>query len=74
MALTFLVSLLAIALLFATMVEYELTIKHTRAQVRALRRRLLGDEAERRSARPRSAAPAPALQAAAARASAGRPG
>jgi heme exporter protein C len=43
MALTFLVSLLALALLFATLCKYELTAKHTRAQVRALRRRLAGD-------------------------------
>jgi heme exporter protein C len=40
MALTFGVSLLAIALLFATLCKYELTAKHTRAQLRALRRRL----------------------------------
>jgi hypothetical protein len=56
MALTFLVSLVAIALLYATLCKYELTAKHTRAQLRALRRRL-GDVpggAERRS---RSAAP-----------------
>jgi heme exporter protein C len=43
MALTFLVSLLAMALLFATFCKYELTAKHTRAQMRALRRRLAGD-------------------------------
>jgi heme exporter protein C len=43
MALTFLVSLLAIGLLFATLCKYELTAKHTRAQVRALRRRLAGE-------------------------------
>jgi heme exporter protein C len=53
-ALTFLVSLLAIALLYATLFKYELTAKHTRAQVRALRRRLSG---ERAPARGRSAAP-----------------
>jgi len=57
MALTFVVSLLAIALLYATMCKYELTAKHTRAQVRALRRRLTGAEADA-PARPRSAAPA----------------
>jgi heme exporter protein C len=56
MALTFLVSLLAIALLYATLCKYELTAKHTRAQLRALRRRLLGEAADPRS-RPRSAAP-----------------
>src|SRR5271168_603694 len=38
MAFTFLVSLLAIALLFATLCKYELTAKHARAQLRALRR------------------------------------
>src|SRR4051812_8740250 len=43
MALTFLVSLIAIALLYATLCKYELTAKHTRAQVRALRRRLAGE-------------------------------
>src|ERR1035437_3888508 len=43
MALTFVVCLAGIALLFATLCKYELTAKHTRAQVRALRRRLLGD-------------------------------
>ncbi len=40
MALTFVVSLAAVALLFATLCEYELTAKHARAQLRALRRRL----------------------------------
>src|SRR5246127_4728103 len=56
MALTFLVSLGAMALLFATLCKYELTAKHTRAQVRALRRRLSGEADTAR--RPRSAAPA----------------
>jgi heme exporter protein C len=40
MAFTLLVSLVAIALLFATLCKYELTAKHARAQLRALRRRL----------------------------------
>jgi len=40
MALTFAVSLAATALLFATLCGYELTAKHARAQLRALRRRL----------------------------------
>ncbi len=40
MALTFLVSLVAMALLFATLCKYELTAKHARMQLRALRRRL----------------------------------
>jgi len=57
MAVTFLVSLLAIALLYGTLCKYELTAKHTRAQLRALRRRLLGDAGEARG--PRSAAPSP---------------
>jgi heme exporter protein C len=55
MALTFLVSLLSLALLFATLCKYELTAKHTRAQLRALKRRLAGEPADRR--RPRSAVP-----------------
>ncbi len=58
MALTFLVSLLALVLLFATLCKYELTAKHARSQLRALRRRLseqdLGAQAPRRQ---RSAAP-----------------
>jgi heme exporter protein C len=54
MALTFLISLAAIALLYATLCKYELTAKHTRAQVRALRRRLSGESSELRG---RSAAP-----------------
>jgi len=56
MALTFVVSLLAMALLFATLCKYELTVKHTRAQVRALRRRLSADGAAA-PVRTRSAAP-----------------
>ena len=56
MRLTFVVSLIAIALLYATLCKYELTAKHTRAQLRALRRHLTGDQAQAR--RPRSAAPA----------------
>lgn len=55
MALTFTVSLFAVALLYATLCKYELTAKHTRAQVRALRRRLSGEADTTR--RPRSAAP-----------------
>ncbi len=55
MRLTFLVSLLGIALLFVTLWKYEMAAKNTRAQIRALRRSLLGEE----SVRPlgRSAAP-----------------
>jgi heme exporter protein C len=55
MAFTFMVSLVAMALLYATLCKYELTAKHTRAQVRALRRRLIGEAGL--AARPRSAAP-----------------
>jgi heme exporter protein C len=55
MAFTFLVSLAAMALLYATLCKYELTAKHTRAQVRALRRRLVGESGA--ASRPRSAAP-----------------
>jgi heme exporter protein C len=55
MQLTFGVSLLAVALLFATLWKYELTAKSARMQLRAARRRLLGEE----SVRPlgRTAAP-----------------
>ncbi len=59
MALTFLVSLVAMALLFATLCKYELTAKNTRFQLRALRRRLSGEQAQR-GPRRRSAAPEPA--------------
>jgi heme exporter protein C len=58
MALTFVVSLIAIALLYVTLFKYELTAKHARAQLRALRRRLLGDDgAATPVRRTRSAAP-----------------
>jgi heme exporter protein C len=43
MAVTFLVALLAVGLLFATLCKYEMTAKHTRAQLGRLRRRLAGD-------------------------------
>jgi heme exporter protein C len=56
MAFTLLVSLVAMALLFATLCKFELTAKHTRSQLRALRRRLAGDSAQV-AARQRSAAP-----------------
>jgi len=58
MAFTFLVCLAGIALLFATLCKYELTVKHTRAQVRALRRRLTGAGEQQRRSAARSAAPA----------------
>src|SRR3984893_8441117 len=58
MALTFVVSLGAIALLYTTLGKYELTAKHARAQLRALRRRLAGgDESVALERRGRSAAP-----------------
>jgi heme exporter protein C len=43
MRLTFLVSLLGIALLYLTLVRFELTAKHTRAQLKRLRRLLEAD-------------------------------
>ncbi len=57
MTFTFLVSLLAVALLFTTLCKYELTAKHARAQLRALRRRLLSEDLAGRTPRQRSAAP-----------------
>jgi heme exporter protein C len=59
MALTFLVSLAALSLLFATLCKYELTAKHTRSQIRALRRRLDGGDA---GAPPRARSAVPSLQ------------
>ena len=55
MALTFYISLLGIALLYATLWNYEMAAKNARGQVRALRRMLLGDDSIaplRRSAAP----------------------
>src|ERR1700686_310198 len=53
MALTFLVSLVAVALLYATLCKYEMTAKHARGQVRALRRKLSGEvQAQGRNAAP----------------------
>ena len=52
MALTFVVSLIAVALLFTTLFKYELTAKHVRSQLRALRRRLGGEVVLGRSAAP----------------------
>ena len=76
MALTFLVSLVAMALLFATLCKYELTAKHTRAQLRALRRRLdrrrAGQAGPRRAAQRGAAGVPPARGAARARAGRGR--
>jgi heme exporter protein C len=58
MALTFFVSLLGIALLFATLCSYELAAKRTRGQLRALRRRLVEEQPLSAPRRGRSAAPA----------------
>ena len=52
---TFLVSVIAIALLYATLWKYEMAAKNARAQLRRLRRTLLGEDLERPYAR--SAAP-----------------
>jgi heme exporter protein C len=55
MRLTFLVSLLGIALLYTTLWKYEMAAKNIRGQVRRLRRTLLGDDMIRPAGR--SAAP-----------------
>jgi heme exporter protein C len=55
MRLTFLISLLGITLLYATLWKYEMAAKNARMQVRRLRRALLGDDAV--PAFGRSAAP-----------------
>jgi heme exporter protein C len=56
MALTFLVALVAMTVLFVTLFRYELASKHTSIQLRRLRRRLAGDDdtllGGRRSAAP----------------------
>ncbi|MBV9001507.1 MAG: hypothetical protein JO304_20785, partial [Solirubrobacterales bacterium] len=55
MRLTFLVSLLGVALLYVTLWKYEMAAKSARMQVRALRRALLGEDAVaplKRSAAP----------------------
>jgi heme exporter protein C len=55
MRLTFFVSLLGLALLYATLWKYEMAAKNVRMQTRRLRRRLVGDDAV--SPLSRSAAP-----------------
>ena len=55
MLLTFLVSLLGITLLYATLWKYEMAAKNARIQLRRLRRRLLGEDDVRPL--PRTAAP-----------------
>jgi heme exporter protein C len=59
MAFTFLISLIAFALLYITLWRFEMTVKHSRWQLKALRRKLAGDEApmRRRSAEPELSAP-----------------
>jgi heme exporter protein C len=55
MRLTFTIALIGMALLYATLWKYEMAAKNARAQIRALRRQLLGDEGVsplRRSAAP----------------------
>ena len=47
MKLTFYISLLGIALLFATLMKYEMAAKEMRIETRRLRRRLLGEDAVR---------------------------
>jgi heme exporter protein C len=47
MKLTFYISLLGIALLFATLMKYEMAAKEMRIETRRLRRRLLGDDGVR---------------------------
>jgi heme exporter protein C len=79
MAVTFLVSLFGMALLYMTLCKYELTAKHTRAQLRALRRladRRSGrsDAAEAPARQPRSAAPSPHTATAMTGRPLGRPG
>ena len=44
MRITFLLALLAMAVLFVTLCKYELSAKHTRIQMARLKRRLAGDE------------------------------
>jgi heme exporter protein C len=55
MRLTFFVAVIAIALLYTTLWKYEMAAKNARAQVRQLRRTLLGDDLARPAGR--SAAP-----------------
>jgi heme exporter protein C len=56
MMLTFLVALVGMTLLFVTLWKFEMASKHSRGQVKALRRRLLGD-GEQLGTSGRSAAP-----------------
>jgi heme exporter protein C len=58
MRLTFLVSLVGIALLYITLVKLELTAKHARGQIKALRRALEREEAGGPSGPPLATVPA----------------
>jgi heme exporter protein C len=62
MRLTFLVALAGMTLLFVTLWKYEMTSKHAAMQLRALRRKLAGEEQPVRAA-GRTAAPAATLHA-----------
>ena len=57
MRLTFLVSLIGMALLFVTLWKYELASKHATFRLRALKRRLAGDDDDWSPNPRRSAAP-----------------
>ncbi len=74
MAFTFLVSLLAFGLLYTTLCKYELTVKHARAQLRALKRSLSAEGAQpgQPGQRRRSTAPSPSVPAPRARVASGR--
>ena len=52
MRLTFLLALVAMVCLIVTLCKFELTAKHARIRLRALRRRLAGDESPLRSSAP----------------------
>ena len=62
MRLTFYVALVGMVLLFVTLWKYEMTSKHAAMQLRALRRKLAGEDQPVRAA-GRTAAPAATLQA-----------
>jgi heme exporter protein C len=63
MKVAFYVCLLGMALLYATLWKYEMTSKNTSAQIKALRRRLAGDEMTTSPPTPRRSA-APTLESA----------